>query len=268
MAAMPRRHRSICRIRRRVEQRVPQALGEGREDQQIEHRLAVSILAAPEIDRCVVDRGRRCCCRPGMPPDADRATDLCQHVARARSRDPRSASARPTVPTARPCRQRPSAPAPLPDAARRQHEELVRPRPDQQGAICLRPPAASPAPPCRRARCAGLGHGAPTGRAAPSPAPARNRVSSAIDEAGSAFLHAVAARRVDARQRRGGSPGELSHAGVLLPDRRRRDCRARPRSPRRAADRARWRSRRCARGRARRGPARSTGRASARSRPR
>ena len=63
-------------------------------------------------------------------------------------------------------------------------------------------------------------------------------------------------------------PGKLSHAGALHPDRRRRDCTVRHRSLRRAADRAHGRSRRCVRGRVRPARARSTGRASARSRPR
>ena len=83
-----------------------------------------------------------------------------------------------------------------------------------------------------------------------------------------AVLRAMAAGVERTRQRRCRDPAQVSHAGALRRDRRRRGGKARPRNPRRATDRARARSRRSARGRARPARARSTGRAPARSRRR
>ncbi len=123
-------------------------------------------------------------------------------------------------------------------ATRRQHEELVRPRPDQQRAIGLDS--------LRRAgSCLAVAFRA--GLREPRSTWPRRAITCTSSKsrefghrhAGGAFLHAVPARRIDARQRRGCRPAEFNHAGALLPDRRRRGCKARPRSPRRAADRAR-----------------------------
>ena len=136
-------------------------------------------------------------------------------------------------------------------AALRQDEELVRPRPDQRRIRRLTA-FGVPAPQRRSAPCAALAMSAALPRRAITWTRSKLRIS--VSDTPASPVRAIGAGDKRALERAANVPGKLSHAGALHPDRRRRDCRVRHHSPRRAADHARGRSRRCVRGRVRRAP--------------